>query len=173
MKEVARKLYGAVLALTTLALLSSLSLDADAAPKAPAKAKEYPKVLTGFDTNLSVQVLRCVRAHVPGFGHNAVVVLQYRLRKEGANPPGSPPFSKDKFWPREIKAKDPSLGQAYEVWQPNEENETYSKAFWTSEWKSGQNGDGYVWLKVPERVNVIDVYFPFTVPQRVNIEVPS
>lgn len=141
--------------------------------KGEAKAKEYPKVMTGFQTNMSVQILRCVRAHVPGFGHNAVVVLQYRLRKEGPNPSGSPPFDKDKFWPRDIKAKDPALGQAFEVWAPNDENQTYSHAFWTSEWKPGQNGDGYVWLNVPQRCNVIDVYFPYTNPQRVNVEVPK
>lgn len=141
--------------------------------KAPAaKKKEFPKVMTGFDTQMSVQILRVIRSHVEGFGHNAVVVVQYRLRKEGANPPGSKPFEKDKFWPRDIKARDPAMGQAFTVWQPNEENETYSKAFWTSDWNPGQTGDGYVWLKVPERVNTIDIFFPFTNPQRVNIEVP-
>lgn len=143
------------------------------APAAVSNKQEFSKVMTGFDTNLSIQILRCVRAHVEGFGHNAVVVLQFRIRKEGANPAGSPPFAKDKFWPRDIKARDPVLGQSFKVWENNDENDTSSKAFWSSEWKNGQTGDGYVWLKVPERCNTIDVFFPYTNPIRVNVEVPK
>lgn len=160
----------AALALTTTVVAVPSEAKTTKAPAA--KKAEFPKVMTGFDTKLSVQILRVIRSHVEGFGHNAVVVVQYRIRKEGPNPSGSKPFEKDKFWPRDIKGRDPSLGQAFNVWQPNEENETYSKAFWSSDWNVGQTGDGYVWLNVPERVKVIDIYFPYTNPQRVNIEVP-
>ncbi len=143
------------------------------AAKAPAKATQFPKVLTGLDTNVSIQVLKCVRAHVPGFGTNQVVVVQYRLRKEGGNPSGDPPYDKDKFYPREIKARDPALGQKFLVWEPTSGNETYSANQWTSEFKPGQNGDGYVWLNIPDRVKTIDLIFPYTVPQRIDIEVPK
>jgi hypothetical protein len=147
----------------------------DAKPATPAapKAKTFPKVMTGLDTNVSIQILRCVRAHVEGFGTNQVVVVQYRLKKEGPNPSGAPPYEKDKFWPNEIKARDPVLGQAFKVWQPSEGNETYSRAKWTDEMKPGENGDGYVWLNIPDRVNTIDLFFPYTNPQRVDIEIPK
>lgn len=162
---------------SVLALLAVLAISASAAGEckgaAPAKAKQYPKVMTGLDTNVSVQVLKCVRAHVEGFGQNQVVVVQYRLRKEGPNPSGTPPFSKDKWWPNEIKARDPALGQGFKVWDPTSGNDTYSKAKWTDEMKPGENGDGYVWLNIPERVKVIDLIFPFTIPQRMEIEVPK
>lgn len=155
-------------------MLSTCSIiPGEAKGSAPAKPKEFPKVMTGFDTHMSVQILRCVRAHVEGFGHNQVVVLQYRLRKEGANPSGAPPYEKDKWWPSDIKARDPALGQAFKPWGPTEGNETYSAACWTDEWKTGQNGDGYVWLNIPDRVKVIDVIFPYTIPQRVEIELPK
>lgn len=157
------------------ALMAVIAISA-AAPwgnAAPAKPKENPKVMTGLDTKVSVQVLKLVRAHVEGFGKNQVVVVQYRLRKEGPNPPGQPPFEKDKWWPRDIKARDPALGMGFAPWEPTSGNETYSKAFWTDEWKPGQNGDGYVWLNIPERVKTIDLIFPYTIPQRMNIEVPG
>jgi hypothetical protein len=65
------------------------------------------------------------------------------------------------------------LSQAFEVWQPTSGNETYSKNKWTDEMKPGESGDGYVWLNIPDRVNLVDVYFPYTNPQRVKIEVPK
>lgn len=161
-------------ALAAMFICSAPSVECKGNAAAPAAKKtEFPKVMTGFDTHLSVQILRCVRAHIEGFGHNQVVVVQYRLRKEGPNPSGSPPFDKDKWWPRDIKARDPALGQAFQVWQPTSGNETYSQACWTDEWKPGQNGDGYVWLNIPERVKVVDIVFPYTIPQRVQIEVPK
>jgi hypothetical protein len=138
-----------------------------------ASASKFPKVMTGFETKMSVQILRVVRAHVPGFGQNGVVVVQYRLRKEGPNPPGNTPFEKDKWWPSDIKARDPVMSQAFNVWQRTDTEQTYSDACWTSDWKVGQQGDGYVWLNVPERIKVIDIYFPYTNPQRVQIEVPK
>ena len=158
---------------TSQSAFTVLPADAKAPAAAAAKAPSFPKVMTGLDTKVSVQVLRCIRANVDGFGHNQVVVVQYRLRKEGPNPPGSPPFKKDKFWPGETKAKDPALGQGFKVWERSEGNDTYSGALWTSDWKPGQTGDGYIWLNVPERVNVIDLYFPYTNPQRLNIEIPK
>lgn len=161
--------------LSALALTSFAVSPGNCAPtKATAsKGHEYPKVMTGFDTHMSIQIKKCIRAHVPGYGTNQVVVLQYILRKEGPNPAGSPPYDKDKFWPRDIKARDPALAQAFKVWQQNGDEETASAAFWTDEWKPGQNGEGYVWLNIPERVKVIDVYFPYTNPQRVEIEIPK
>lgn len=159
--------------LAVLSLCLAAPGDCKGPAAAAAKPKEYPKVMTGLDTHVSVQLLRCVRSHVEGFGHNQVVVVQYRLRKEGANPPGSPPYDKDKWWTRDIKARDPVLGQAFLPWQPTSGNETMSANFWTDEWKPGQNGDGYVWLNIPDRVKTIDLIFPYTIPQRVNIEVPK
>jgi hypothetical protein len=158
---------------TLLALCAIISASPGDCKGSATAEPQYPKVMTGLDTKVSVQLLKCVRAHVEGFGHNQVVVVQYRLRKEGANPPGSPPFDKDKWWTRDIKARDPAMGQAFLPWQPTSGNETYSANFWTSEWKPGQNGDGYVWLNIPERVKTIDLIFPYTNPQRVNIEVPK
>lgn len=162
----------AIMLLLTAITSISTNMPATAKP-APAPAPKFPKVMTGLDTNVSVQILRCVRAHVPGFGQNQVVVLQYRLRKEAGNPGGQPPYEKDKWWPNEIKARDPMLGQAFAVWQPSSGNETYSHAKWTDEMKPGENGDGYVWLNIPERVKQIDLFFPYTVPQRVAIETPG
>jgi hypothetical protein len=162
-----------LLVLSVFTALGTLAADCQAAPAKAATPQGFPKVMTGLDTKVSVQILRCVRAHVPGFGQNQVVVLQYRLRKEGANPSGAPPYDKDKWYPREIKARDPVLSQAFEVWQPTSGNETYSKNKWTDEMKPGESGDGYVWLNIPDRVNLVDVYFPYTNPQRVKIEVPK
>lgn len=159
------------LAFTSACLVTLATIGECKAPPSQT-SKQFPKVMTGFDTHMSVQILRCVRAHVPGFGQNQVVVLQYRLRKEGANPSGSPPYDKDKWWPSDIKARDPVLGQGFKPWPPSEGNDTYSGAFWTDDWKTGQTGDGYVWLNIPERVKVIDIFFPYTNPQRVEIEVP-
>lgn len=167
------KALGLLVSLLVLGTFTTAPGECKAKAQAAAAAKTFPKVMTGFQTNMSVQILRCVRAHVPGFGTNQVVVLQYRLRKEGGNPPGSPPYDKDKFWTRDIKARDPVLGQSFKVWEATEGNETASGNFWTSEWKAGQNGDGYVWLNIPDRVKVVDIFFPYTNPQRVEIEVPK
>jgi hypothetical protein len=80
-----------LLVLSVFTALGTLAADCQAAPAKAATPQGFPKVMTGLDTKVSVQILRCVRAHVPGFGQNQVVVLQYRLRKEGANPSGAPP----------------------------------------------------------------------------------
>ncbi len=143
--------------------------------KAPAAAKQaLPTVLTGYPTNLTVQVLRCVRANVPEFGTNNVVVLQYRLKKIGANTGAVKYFGDARFAAIDIKAKDPMLGSGFEpIGGAGHEERTYSDDVDTANWNNGQTGDGYAWFKIPERVTELDVFFPKTSPVRVPIEVPK
>lgn len=152
------------------------TLPGDAAPKktASAKPKPLPTILTGFPTNLSLTVLRCVRAHVPEFGTNNVVVIQYRLRKEGPNTGDVKYFGDARFVALDIKTRDPALASAYEpIRGANLGERTYSDDVDTANWKVGQTGDGYAWFKIPERVTSLDVFFPKTSPIRIPIEVPK
>jgi hypothetical protein len=140
----------------------------------PAAKQELPKMLTGFPTNISVQVLRCIRANVPEFGRNNVVVLQFRLRKEGPDTGPVKYFGDDRFEPTEIKCRDPILSSSFEpIGGAGHEESTYSNTAVTSGWKVGQTGDGYAWFKIPERITILDVYFPKTRPMRIPIEIPG
>lgn len=167
-------------------VLLGLSLGALPSEAAPAKAAkpaktaaaekkdELPTIQTGYATNLTIQVLRCVRANVPEFGTNNVVVIQYRLKKVGANT-GPVKFYGDTIFPAiDIKARDASLGSSFEpIRGANLQEKTYSDDVDTQNWKVGQTGDGYAWFKIPERVTALDVFFPKTSPVRLNIEVPK
>lgn len=150
----------------------------EAAPKkaaaSAAKKAELPTILTGFPTNLTVQVLRCVRANVAEFGRNNVVVLQYRLKKVGPNTGAVKYFGDARFIALEIKVKDASLGSAYEVISgAGHEHSTRSEDVDTTNWTVGQTGDGYAWFKIPDDVTTLDVFFPKTSPVRIPIEVPK
>ena len=66
----------ALLILCALTLSGGIPGDCKAPAKKAAPAKQgFPKVMTGLDTKVSVQILRCVRAHVHGFGQNQVVAI--------------------------------------------------------------------------------------------------
>lgn len=153
--------------------IAANSLSVYAAKKvAPVQKKEFPKLMTGLETNVSVQLLRVVRANVPEFGRNNIVVVQYRLRKEGANKPGT--IYKGWFEATDIKARDPALGSAYEVIRGVHEHSTYSQTAMTNSWQTGQTGDGYAWFKIPDDVKRIDLFFPETRPfNNIPIEVPK
>lgn len=172
-------LKGSVLALLVMGFLVPAN---EAAPtkkggdsaKKTEKKDELPTVLTGFPTNLTLQVLRCVRANVAEFGKNNVVVLQYRLKKVGPNTGAVKYFGDARFVALEIKAKDATLGSSYEVIRgAGHEHSTRSEDVDTADWKVGQTGDGYAWFKIPEDVNTLDVYFPKTSPVRLQVEVPK
>ncbi len=157
-----------------------LNLPSEAAPKqagktpVAAKKSELPTVLTGFPTNLTVQVLRCIRANVPEFGTNNVVVLQYRIKKVGADTGKVQFFGDARFNAIDVKSKDPVLASSFEpIRGAGHQESTYSDDVDTTDWKVGQTGDGYVWFKIPDRVTSIDVFFPKTSPVRVPIEVPK
>ncbi len=165
--------------LVSISAAAFLSSAADAAPKKPAQAvgaakqPELPTVLTGLPTNLTVHVLRCVRANVPEFGTNNVVVLQYRIKKIGPDTGPVKYYDDARFDAIKIKAKDASLGSGFEpIGGAGHEESTYSGGVDTSNWKVGQTGDGYAWFKIPERVTDIDVFFPKTSPVRLTIDVP-
>jgi hypothetical protein len=113
-----------------------------------------------------------VRANVPEFGRNNIVVLQYRIKKVGANTGAVKYFGDDRFVSIDIKVKDPMLGSGFEVIRGVHEQPTHSDDVATADWKVGQTGDGYAWFKIPESVSTIDVFFPKTSPVRLNIEVP-
>lgn len=161
--------------LTTFTVLEAEAAPAKKAVKATAEKKAaLPTVLTGFPTNLTVEVLRCVRANVPEFGTNNVVVLQYRLKKVGPNTGAVKYYSDAKFNAIDIKAKDPSLGSGFEpIRGAGHQESTYSDDVDTADWKVGQTGDGYAWFKIPERITALDVFFPKTSPVRLSIEVPK
>ncbi|MBX9689690.1 MAG: hypothetical protein K2X27_23465 [Candidatus Obscuribacterales bacterium] len=168
-------LIASVLAFSIVSFASTAS---EAAPKkaaaAAAKKPELPTVLTGFPTNLTIEVLRCVRANVAEFGRNNIVVLQFRLKKVGPNTGAVKYFGDARFIPLEIKAKDASLGSSYEVISgAGHEHPTRSGDTDTTNWKVGQTGDGYVWFKIPDDVNTLDIFFPKTNPVRVSVEVPK
>jgi hypothetical protein len=169
-----------IAAMIAVSAVSLMVPTANAAPKlgakqlaaAPKKA-ELPTVLTGFPTNLTVQVLKFVRANVPEFGRNNVVVLQYRIKKVGPNTGAVKFFGDARFNAIDIKAKDPALGSGFEVIRGVHDEPTYSDDVDTANWKVGQTGDGYAWFKIPERITALDVFFPKTSPVRVAIEVPK
>ncbi len=170
-------MIASVIAISAFSFLLPTSSDAAPAKASAKKAEkkdELPTVLTGFPTNLTVQVLRCVRANVAEFGRNNVVVLQYRLKKVGPNTGAVKYFGDARFVALEIKVKDAMLGSAYEVIRgAGHEHSTRSEDVETGDWKVGQTGDGYAWFKIPEDVKTLDVYFPKTSPVRLNIEVPK
>lgn len=170
--------------ITSLAAFSMAALFIQSAEAVPAKqhakaaattkSKELPTILTGYPTNITVQVLKCVRANVPEFGRNNVVVLQYRLKKIGPNIGQIKYFDDSRFQALEIKARDASLGSSFEpIRGAGHEESTYSEDVDTATWKAGQNGDGYAWFKIPEHVTTLDVFFPKTKPVRLEIEVPT
>ena len=165
-------LIASVIAISAISFLAPAS---EAAPKkAAATAAKLPTVLTGFPTNLTVEVLRCVRANVAEFGRNNVVVLQYRIKKVGPNTGAVKFFGDARFNALEIKVKDASLGSSYEVISgAGHEHSTRSGDVDTTNWTVGQTGDGYAWFKIPDDVSTLDVFFPKTSPVRVNIEVPK
>ena len=156
-----KKAISVLTVIATAAAISITPVNAAQAAKAATKPKEYAKVLTGMDTNVSIQLLRVVRANVAEFGRNNIVVIQYRLRKEGPNlHPGL--TSKAWFDPIEIKLRNSSMGDSYETIRGIHEHHTCSGESMTNEWTVGRQGDGYAWFKVPDDVTTVDIFFPFT-----------
>lgn len=131
------------------------------AQKTAAQPKTYAKVLTGMETNVSVQLLRVVRANVNEFGRNNIIVVQYRLRKEGPNTHHGL-VTKAWFDPGEIKLRNSTMGDSYETIRGIHEHHTCSGQSMTNEWTVGQQGDGYAWFKVPDDVTTVDIFFPYT-----------
>lgn len=142
------------------------------AKNAPAKTMASTKIMTGLDDGVSVEIPKCMRSHVEGFGHNQIVVVQYRLKKEG-------PIDKSKrktknvFYAAKILARDPAMGNSFKCWTKRNGETTHSNIVFTSNWPLGQTGDGFVWLNIPEKVEVTDLVFPETEPIRTTIAKPT
>jgi len=128
----------------------------------PASSR-FPKVMTGMETNVSIQLLTVKRIKVREFDEN-VVLVQYRLKKEGKNLIQGLP-TKANFYAVETKARDTQTSESFEVIRRSGFN-SYSDTALTNEWKVGQQGDGFLWLKVPREVKQLDIFFPYTAPYK-------
>lgn len=82
------------------------------ANNAPSKPIASTKIMSGLDDGVSVEIPKCMRSHVEGFGHNRIVVVQYRLKKEG-------PIDKSKrktknvSYAANILARDSAMGNSF------------------------------------------------------------
>lgn len=141
--------------------VSSQPLSASSQPTQPA-ATSFEKKMTGMVTNMSVQLLAVKRIQVEN--RNDIVLVQYRLRKEGEKKgelPGGDDLILYRFDPQNIKGRDTNTNESFEYISLKEHN-TYSNPVDTTGWNIGQQGDGFVWLKVPKETNTLDILFPTT-----------
>src|SRR5262245_4343619 len=141
-----------------LCLLAVISLAAPADAGKVSGAGKLPKIMTGLDDGVSLEVLKCVRSHVEGFGHNQVVVVQFRLKKEGPIDK-SKRQTKNMLYAANIKARDPAMANSFKCWGKKNGETTHSDMIFTMNWPVGQTGDGFVWLNIPERVQTVDLIF--------------
>lgn len=146
-----------LVALLSLNLLAAV-LPANAQKEASggqAKTQSFTK-MTGMDTNVSVRLVELKRLKNAQGSPDNVVLCKWYLKKVGENK--TSPIYKGWFEAIEVKGRNPVTSEVYEV------GKQYSKTAMTNEWRVGDGGEGFCWLKVPAEIKSIDVILPYTAP---------
>jgi hypothetical protein len=120
-------------------------------------------VQPALESRAKVELLTVKRIQDPETGARDVVNVQFRVRRMGKAGAGSV------ITPVNTTARNPNTGETYDSYRtagikadkkPSENRATSSVRLLTVE--EGASVDAYVWLKVAEGVNLIDLYIPET-----------
>jgi hypothetical protein len=120
-------------------------------------------VQPALENRAEVTLLTVKRIQDPETGDRDVVNVQFRVRRIGKAGPGSV------ITPVNTTARNPETGETYDSYRtagikadkrPSENRATSGVILLRV--KEGASVDAYVWLKIPEGVNVVDIYIPET-----------
>ncbi|MBW4551452.1 MAG: hypothetical protein KME35_10130 [Aphanocapsa sp. GSE-SYN-MK-11-07L] len=126
-----------------------------------------------IENTAEVTLLTVKRIQDPETGARDVVNIQFRVRRVG--PTGVGPI----ITPVNTKARNPDTGQTYDSYRtagikadkkPSENRATQSLI--VLRFRETASVDAYVWMKIPEGVNIVDIYIPETQPFR-NVPIAS
>jgi hypothetical protein len=148
-----------LVALLSLNLLAAV-LPANAQKEASGgQAKQSFTKMTGMDTNVSVRLVELKRLKNAQGAPDNIVLCKWYLKKVGENK--TSPVYKGWFEAIDVKGRNPNTSEVYEVAR---RGNTYSNTAMTNEWRVGDGGEGFCWLKVPAEIKSIDVILPYTAP---------
>jgi cytoskeletal protein RodZ len=120
-------------------------------------------VQPALESRAAVELLTVKRIQDPETGARDVVNVQFRVRRIGKA------GARSIITPTNTTARNPNTGETYDSYRtagikadkkPSERRATSGVLLLTV--KEGASVDAYVWLKVPEGVNLIDLYIPET-----------
>jgi hypothetical protein len=116
-----------------------------------------------FENKAQVELLTVKRIQDPETGTRDVVNVQFRVRRMGRA------GAKSGMVPSNTTARNPDTGETYDSYRragikadkrPSEDRATPLILLLTV--KEGASVDAYVWMKIPEGVNTVDIYIPET-----------
>jgi cytoskeletal protein RodZ len=130
-------------------------------------------VQPAIENTAEVTLLTVKRIQDPETGARDVVNVQFRVRRVGRAGVGSI------ITPVNTKARNPDTGETYDSYRtagvkagkrPSENRATLGLT--VLRFRENASVDAYVWMKIPEGVNIVDIYIPATQPFR-NVPIAS
>lgn len=112
-------------------------------------------VAPAFKTIGEVELLSVKRIQDPETGKQDVVNVQFRVRRLSSD---SPPVLNQILSPNQVAARNPETSETYEP----VDLKRATDPILINLVNVNASVDGYVWLKIPEGVNTIDLFFPET-----------
>lgn len=103
-----------------------------------------------------IELLSVNRIQNPGSQTRDVVNVQFRVRRTAAQGQASPTAAT--LNPSQITARNPSTGETYQPVAANQATDSIA----INSLPANASIDGYIWLRVPEGVNAIDLQIPNT-----------
>jgi hypothetical protein len=148
---------------------SPASEAAPSANNAPAANNNVVSIQPGqfvqpaLENRAEVELLTVKRIQDPETGSRDVVNVQFRVRQTGSKKGGI-------ITPVNTTARNPETGETYDSYRtagikadkkPSESRAT-SSVLLRYDVSKGASADAYVWMKIPEGVNTVDLYIPET-----------
>ncbi|MBW4693256.1 MAG: hypothetical protein KME27_16005 [Lyngbya sp. HA4199-MV5] len=127
----------------------SESISSPTAATAGIQPKQF--VQPAFGSIGEVELLSVKRIQDPATGKQDVVNVQFRLRRLSDK---SPPALNQIFNPAETAARNPDTSETYEAVDPLKRT---TSPFSINLLAVNASVDGYVWMKIPEGVNTVDL----------------
>jgi hypothetical protein len=153
--------------------VSSVASNASPTPASAASIQPGQFVQPALGNRAELTLLNVKRIQDPETGNRDVVNVLFRVRRTGDAGASSV------ITPVNTSARNPDTGETYDSYyaaginadkRPSENRATNGVLLVTV--KEGASVDAYVWLKIPEGVNTVDIYIPDTQPFR-NVPIAS
>lgn len=144
----------------------SAASNASATPASGTSIQPGQFVQPAIENRAEVTLLTVKRIQDPETGARDVVNVQFRVRRTERKGNGF-------ITPTNTTARNPDTGETYDSYRtagikadkkPSEDRATSSVLLLTV--KEGASVDAYVWMKIPEGVNTVDLYIEKTQPFR-------
>lgn len=140
-------------------VIESTPPQTQATPKKNVAIKPGQFVNVGFENKLKVEIESAKRIQNPETGDQDIVVVNFRILRL------FPEIDRTHFFWREVRGRNPNTSEEYDLEKSSD---------WTNLRKLPNNAwaNAYVWLKVPQGIETIDISVPETAMFR-NIPIGS